>query len=94
MLGVTDLNTQLVKDLSPVNHASKIKGAVFLYAGEDDIRVPIKQINAMDKALKNAGNPAKAYVVKAKEGHGFGKLENNVDLYTQILAFLEAQLGK
>jgi len=94
MLGVTDLNSQLVKDLSPVNHASKIKGAVFLYAGQDDIRVPIKQINAMDRALKNAGNPAKAYVVKEKEGHGFGKLENNVDLYTQILAFLEAQLGK
>ncbi len=94
IIGVTDLKSQLVQDISPVNNAAKIKGAVFLYAGRDDIRVPIDQINRMDKALKSAGNPAKAYVVKEKEGHGFGKLENNVDLYTQILKFLDEQIGK
>jgi dipeptidyl aminopeptidase/acylaminoacyl peptidase len=94
IIGVTDLKSQLVRDISPVNNANKIKGAVFLYAGQDDIRVPIDQINRMDKALRAAGNPPKAYVVKAKEGHGFGKLENNVDLYTQILKFLEEQIGK
>jgi dipeptidyl aminopeptidase/acylaminoacyl peptidase len=92
IIGTKDLKSQLVRDLSPVNNASKIKGSVFLYAGQDDIRVPIDQINRMDKALKAAGNPAKAYVVKQKEGHGFGKLENNVDLYTQILKFLDEQL--
>ena len=94
IIGTTDLKSQLVKDLSPVNHADKIKGAVFLYAGEDDARVPIDQINRMDKALKAAGNPAKAYVVKALEGHGFGKTENAVDLYNQMLKFLETQIGK
>ena len=94
IIGVTDLKTQLVNDISPVNNASKIKGAVFLYAGQDDIRVPIDQVYRMDKALKATGNPAKAFVVKAKEGHGFGKLENNVDLYTQILKFLDDQIGK
>jgi dipeptidyl aminopeptidase/acylaminoacyl peptidase len=94
IIGTKDLKSQLVRDLSPVNNASKIKGAVFLYAGEDDIRVPIDQINRMDKALKAAGNPAKAYVVKAKEGHGFGKQENQVDLYNQILKFLDEQIGK
>ncbi len=94
VLGTKDLDSQFIRDISPVNNAAKIKGAVFLYAGEDDIRVPIGQINRMDKALKAAGNPAKAFVVKAKEGHGFGKLENNVDLYTQILKFLDEQIGK
>lgn len=93
-LGTDNLKSQLVKDISPVNNAAKIKGAVFLYAGEDDARVPIDQINRMDKALKAAGNPAKAYVVKPLEGHGFGKTENNVDLYTQVLKFLEEQIGK
>ena len=81
-------------DISPVNHASKIKGAVFLYAGEDHARVPIAQINRMDKALKAAGNPAKAYVVKPLEGHGYGKTENAVDLYNQMLKFLDEQIGK
>ena len=81
-------------DISPVNHASKIKGAVFLYAGEDDARVPIDQINRMNQALKAAGNPAKAYVVKPLEGHGYGKTENAVDLYNQMLKFLDEQIGK
>jgi dipeptidyl aminopeptidase/acylaminoacyl peptidase len=94
IIGTDDLRSQKVRDLSPVNSASKIKGAVFLYAGEDDVRVPIDQINRMEKALRAAGNPAKAYVVKEKEGHGFGKLENNIDLYTQVLKFLEEQIGK
>ena len=94
VLGTKDLNSQLIRDISPVNNASKIKGAVFLYAGENDIRVPIDQIYRMDKALKAAGNPAKGFVIKAKEGHGYGKLENNVDLYTQVLKFLDEQIGK
>jgi dipeptidyl aminopeptidase/acylaminoacyl peptidase len=79
--------------MSPINHAQKIKGAVFLYAGRDDVRVPIDQVYRMDKALKAAGNPAKAFVIKEKEGHGFGKTENNIDLYTQVLAFLKEQIG-
>jgi dipeptidyl aminopeptidase/acylaminoacyl peptidase len=94
IVGVKSWDEQLVRDISPVNYANKIKGAVFLYAGQDDVRVPIDQINRMDKALKAAGNPAKAYVVKEKEGHGFGRTENNVDLYTQVLKFLDEQIGK
>jgi dipeptidyl aminopeptidase/acylaminoacyl peptidase len=94
IIGVTDLKSKLVQDISPVNFANRIKGAVFLYAGEDDVRVPIDQIYRMDKALKAAGNPPKAFVIKAKEGHGFGKPENNVDLYNQVLKFLDDQIGK
>jgi dipeptidyl aminopeptidase/acylaminoacyl peptidase len=48
----------------------------------------------MSTALTKAGNPPKAYVKKNQEGHGFGKLENNVDLYTQILKFLDENLSK
>ena len=94
ILGTEDLSSQLVKDISPVYNADKIKGAVFLYAGEDDLRVPIRQITRMNDALEKAGNPSKAYVVKKEEGHGFGKLENNLDLYNQVLKFLEEQIGK
>lgn len=94
IIGTEDLGSKQVRDISPVHNADKIKGAVFLYAGQDDIRVPIGQINRMNRALKSAGNPPAAYVVKEKEGHGFGKLENELDLYTQILKFLDQQIGK
>lgn len=93
IIGTKDFKSQLVQDISPINHANKIKGAVFLYAGQDDIRVPIDQIVRMDRALRSAGNAPKAFVVKEKEGHGFGRLENNVDLYTQVLKFLTEQIG-
>jgi dipeptidyl aminopeptidase/acylaminoacyl peptidase len=94
VVGSEDLGSKSVKDISPVYNADKIKGAVFLYAGQDDIRVPIAQINRMNRALKSAGNEPKAYVIKEKEGHGYGKLENELDLYTQMLKFLDQQIGK
>jgi dipeptidyl aminopeptidase/acylaminoacyl peptidase len=94
VLGTADLASPLVKQISPVYNADKIKRPVFLYAGLDDIRVPIAQIRNMESRLASAGNPPKDFVVKEKEGHGFGKLENNVDLYNRILEFLNAQIGK
>ena len=45
-----------------------------------------------DSADRSAGNPPKGFVVKADEGHGFGKLENNVDTWNQILEFLAKNL--
>jgi dipeptidyl aminopeptidase/acylaminoacyl peptidase len=94
IFGTQDLTAPIIKEISPIHHAAKVKNPVFLYAGEDDIRVPIPQIARMARELERTGNPPKAFVVKKGEGHGFGKVENNVDLYTQILAFLHEQIGK
>jgi dipeptidyl aminopeptidase/acylaminoacyl peptidase len=94
VLGTEDLDSKLVREISPVFHADKMKVPIFLYAGDDDIRVPIDQIDRMAKALRNAGNAPKEYVVKKEEGHGFGKTENNVDLYTKMLKFVENSIGK
>ena len=78
---------------SPVNMADRIKAPVFMYAGADDIRTPLEQTNAMARALSRAGNPPKTVMIKKEEGHGFGRLENNVDLYTEMLKFLEQSIG-
>ena len=88
---MTDLNSPSTSEISPVFNASKIKKPVFLYAGKEDIRVPIAQITRMATELERVGNAPKGFVIKEREGHGFGKLENNVDLYTQVLAFLKEQ---
>ncbi len=93
IIGTEDLNAPIMKDVSPLYNVDRIKKPVFLYAGEDDIRVPIKQISQIAEALTRAGNPPKAFVVKKEEGHGFGKLENRVDTWTQILAFLDESIG-
>ena len=93
LLGSDDLSAPIVREISPVFHADKIKRPVFLYAGQDDIRVPIGQIHDMNSNLESAGNPPKEFVVKEREGHGFGRLENSVDTWTRILEFLKAQIG-
>lgn len=94
IIGVQSLNDPMVREISPVWFANQIKKPVFLYAGKEDLRVPISQIDRMASALKDAGNPAKAYVVKDQEGHGFGRVENRVALYEEVLAFLKQQFGK
>ena len=78
---------------SPVTYADKIKGPIMLYAGAADIRTPLEQTRAIQSALERGGNKPKAMVVKTEEGHGFGKLENNVDLYNQIFKFLAEHIG-
>lgn len=92
MIGTDSFRSALTRDISPVNKADQIKAPVFLYAGRDDSRVPIDQINRMAKELERVGNPAKRYLIKEKEGHGFGKLENNVDTWTRIIEFLDSNL--
>ncbi len=78
---------------SPVTYADKIKGPIMMYAGIEDIRTPLEQTRAIQSALERAGNRPKAMVLKNEEGHGFGRLENNVDLYNQIFKFLEDSIG-
>ncbi|MEP6608702.1 MAG: alpha/beta fold hydrolase [Burkholderiaceae bacterium] len=88
-----DSTSSIPSIASPVTYAEKIKGPIMMYAGVDDIRTPIEQTRAIQSALERAGNRPKAMVLKTEEGHGFGRLENNVDLYNQIFKFLDEQIG-
>jgi dipeptidyl aminopeptidase/acylaminoacyl peptidase len=92
MVGVSK-PAQIPPELSPANLADRIKQPVLIYAGGDDYRTPMEQTRKMVRALERAGNAPKAVNVKAGEGHGFGKTENNVDLYKQIFEFLEQNIG-
>jgi dipeptidyl aminopeptidase/acylaminoacyl peptidase len=92
LVGV-DAPSKYPPELSPVNLADRIKQPVFIYAGAEDIRTPLEQTTAMVRALERAGNPPQKVLIKSEEGHGFGKLENNVDLYNEILKFLDATIG-
>jgi len=92
VLGVTD-TSKIPKEYLPAYLADKIKQPVMLYWGADDVRVPFEQASIMIRALERAGNPPKAVIVKKEEGHGFGRVENNLDLYTQMLDFLDTNIG-
>jgi dipeptidyl aminopeptidase/acylaminoacyl peptidase len=79
--------------VSPARHAAKLKGPLFMYAGRDDIRTPLEQTFAMTKALKAAGKEPEVLMIKDKEGHGYADPKNRIDLYEQMLAFLDKHIG-
>ncbi|MFO1493106.1 MAG: S9 family peptidase [Lysobacterales bacterium] len=79
---------------SPNKQASKIKAGVFLAAGKEDRRAPPVHTTRMYEALKAAGKSVDTPIIQAGEGHGYYKTENNVNLYTKMLAFLDQHLGK
>lgn len=82
-----------LRDASPVHQAALIKAPVFVYAGAADVRTPLEQTNAMVRALERAGNPPKVVLIKKEEAHGYGKTENNVELYEKMLKFLDENIG-
>lgn len=43
-------------------------------------------------ALQKSGKEPE-WLVKDQEGHGFAKVENRVDMYTKMLAFLNKHIG-
>ena len=43
--------------------------------------------------LEGVGKQPEVVVVEAKEGHGFRDVQNNVNLYTKMLAFFDKHIG-
>lgn len=83
---------EAMRSVSPAYLADRIKAPVLMYAGVDDWRVPLEQPEKMRAAMRAAGKDVH-WIAKDGEGHGFGKLENNVDLYKQVLEFLVKHIG-
>lgn len=78
--------------VSPNRMANRIKVPVFLSAGGEDDRAPIKHTRMMEKALRAANVPVEA-VYYPTEGHGFYKIENARDYYGKLLTFFQRHLG-
>lgn len=77
---------------SPNRVADRIKVPVFLAAGGEDERAPLKHSEMMEKALRNAGVPVETLYYPT-EGHGFYREEHRREYYTRLLAFLSKHLG-
>jgi dipeptidyl aminopeptidase/acylaminoacyl peptidase len=81
-----------LRAVSPVYLADRIKAPVLIYAGTDDIRVPIEQMKNMRAALAQHGRSV-VWIQKDDERHGFGSVENRLDLYRQVVEFLDKNDG-
>ncbi|TKB50587.1 S9 family peptidase [Ferrimonas sediminicola] len=77
---------------SPAKFADKIKAGVFLVHGGKDLQAHYENAHVMADALKKANKPY-TWLFKNTEGHGFYDEENNKELYTMMLKFLDEHIG-
>ena len=78
---------------SPAYAVDKLKIPVMLVHGAKDVRVPIRNMNFLISQMEKAGKKPEIVVVEPKEAHGFRDIENNVNLYTKMLAFFDKYIG-
>lgn len=78
---------------SPANFASGVEAPVLLIHGEEDRVVPIEQSELMRDRLEDADKPVE-FLALEDTGHDYGEGEIRRTLFTEVLAFLDRQLGK
>ncbi len=92
-LGDPKKEPAIFEPISPGRHVDKIKVPVFVAGGASDQTVEITQSRDLISALKKYNVPYESYIV-TQEGHGMHHLDNEVELYTRIEAFLAKNLAK
>ena len=88
-----DPATQLdmLKEISPLFHADKIKRPLMVLQGANDPRVIKVESDEIVEAVRKNGVPVE-YAVFDDEGHGFTKKVNEIRAYKSILEFLDKHL--
>jgi dipeptidyl aminopeptidase/acylaminoacyl peptidase len=81
----------MLREVSPLFHADKIKRPLFVVQGANDPRVIKPESDDIVAAVKKNGVPVE-YVVFPDEGHGFSKRTNQIEAYGKIREFLDKYL--
>lgn len=76
------------KERSPIYFVDQIKAPLLLLAGGNDPRCPKTEAEQVAQAIKKRGGTVELKVYE-NEGHGFTKIENQIDSYTRIAEFLK-----
>jgi dipeptidyl aminopeptidase/acylaminoacyl peptidase len=92
MMGHPDQDAELMKAVSPVFHADRIKAPLLIAQGANDPRVKQAESDQMVQAMRQRGVEV-PYMVKDNEGHGFRNEENRFEFYRAMEQFLASHLG-
>jgi dipeptidyl aminopeptidase/acylaminoacyl peptidase len=84
-------NKALYEDRSPINFVDQIKAPLYLLAGGNDPRCPKSEAQQVVDAVKKRGGVVE-YKVYENEGHGFARVENQIDAYKRVADFLKAHV--
>ena len=84
-------NKALYEDRSPINFIDQIKAPLLLLAGGHDPRCPKSETQQVVDAIKKRGGTVDSKVYE-NEGHGFARVENQIDAYKRVADFLLAHV--
>jgi dipeptidyl aminopeptidase/acylaminoacyl peptidase len=84
-------NKSLYEDRSPINFIDQIKAPLLLLAGGHDPRCPKSEALQVVDAIKKRGGTVD-YKIYENEGHGFARVENQIDAYKRVADFLLAHV--
>jgi dipeptidyl aminopeptidase/acylaminoacyl peptidase len=92
-LGDPEKDREMLREISPVFHADKIRRPLLVLQGANDPRVLKAESDDIVAAVKKNGVPVE-YIVFPDEGHGFTKKKNQIEGYGAILTFLDKYLKR
>ena len=84
-------NKSLYDDRSPINFVDQVKAPLLLLAGGHDPRCPKSETLQVVDAIKKRGGTVD-YKIYDNEGHGFARVENQIDAYKRVADFLLAHV--
>jgi dipeptidyl aminopeptidase/acylaminoacyl peptidase len=84
-------NKALYEERSPINFIEQIKAPLLLLAGGHDPRCPKSETQQVVDAIKKRGGTVD-YKIYENEGHGFARVENQIDAYKRVADFLLAHV--
>jgi len=90
-MGDPEKNKSLYEDRSPINFVDRIKAPLLLLAGGHDPRCPKSETEQVVDAIKKRGGTVD-YKIYENEGHGFARVENQIDAYKRVGDFLLAHV--
>jgi dipeptidyl aminopeptidase/acylaminoacyl peptidase len=90
-MGDPEKNKALYEDRSPINFINQVKAPLLLLAGGHDPRCPKSETQQVVDAIKKRGGVIESKVYE-NEGHGFAKVENQIDAYKRVADFLQAHV--
>jgi dipeptidyl aminopeptidase/acylaminoacyl peptidase len=90
-MGDPEKNKALFQDRSPIFFVDQIKAPLFLLAGGNDPRCPEEESQQVIDAIKKRGGVVE-FKVYANEGHGFARVENQIDAYQRVSGFVKAHV--
>ena len=93
LIGDPTGDAAMLKAVSPLENAARIKQPLLMAYGAWDLRVPIVHGEKFLAAVK-AHNPAVDWVVYDNEAHGWSKPKTQIDFWTRVEAFLNRNIGK